>query len=128
MEVSEPVEIHPLDELSKSSLIKNHQNSTDCDISPSCSLYPPIYVHHLSFWIPKKFDKSLMAHIISAAVGGNILRWKTIDEYSSECGKVSQTIELEYFDAERALGPSQAFHLHTILGQSLVNCAGITLR
>ena len=125
MELSEPVEILPIDNLDT--------NSKDGDVNDETtlpvSLYPPQYVHHLSFWISDELSESLLAQIINTSVGKYILNWRTIDLYTSASGRQSQTIEIEYCDTRRALGHTRVLHLHTkVLGLSLVRFAQVQLR
>ena len=125
MELSEPVQILPIDNLDT--------NSKDGDVNDETtlpvSLYPPQYVHHLSFWISDELSDSLLAQIINTSVGKYVLNWRTIDLFTSASGRQSQTIEIEYCDTRRALGHTRVLHLHNkVLGLSLVRCAWVQMR
>ena len=123
MELSEPLEVLPIDNLDTES-----ENVND-DAALPMSLYPPHYVHHLSFWISDELSDSLLAQIINTSVGKYVLNWRTIDLYTSASGRQSQTIEIEYCDTRRALGHTRVLHLHTkVLGLSLVRFAQVQLR
>ena len=126
MELSEPEEVLPIDSLET---LKSENNDVNDDTTLPVSLYPPHYVHHLSFWISDELGDSLLDQIINTSVGKYVLNWRTIDLYTSASGRQSQTIELEYCDTRRALGHSRVLYLHTkVLGLSLVRCAKVQLR
>ena len=101
----------------------------DTNLNLPTSLYPPHYTLHISFWISDELSDILLSKIISESVGKYVLSWRTIDSYTSACGRQSQTVELEYCDKVRALGHTRVLHLQTqVLGLSLVRCAGVELR
>jgi len=125
MELSEPEDILPIDNLET----KTEHNDVDDGRALPLSLYPPHYVHHLSFWISDELSETLLAQIINTCVGAYVLSWRTIDHYTSSSGRQSQTIEIEYCDTRRALGHTRVLHLHNnVLGLSLVRCAGVEMR
>ena len=90
MELSEPVEVLPIDNLDT----KSDNSDANGDPALPVSLYPPHYVHHLSFWISDELSESLLSQIISTSVGKYVLNWRTIDLYTSASGRQSQTIEI----------------------------------
>jgi len=125
-EVSEHEAVYPIDTLGNCEL-----RSSDDEVTSSLptSLYPPHYIHHISFWTSAELSDDHLGKIINCAVGKYVLRWATIDQYTSECGRHSKTLEIEYCDHKRPLGPSRVMFLQReVLGQSLVRCAGVTLR
>eukprot|EP00092_Neocalanus_flemingeri_P020910 GFUD01022653.1.p1 GENE.GFUD01022653.1~~GFUD01022653.1.p1 ORF type:complete len:361 (+),score=81.69 GFUD01022653.1:37-1119(+) len=126
MELSEPIEVLPLENLNS---IKTKILDAKEDSSFPVSLYPPRFIHHLSFWITDELSDKLLSQIISATVGEYVLSWRTVDRYTSGTGRQSQTIEVEYSDLRRSLGHSRAVRLHSqVLGQSLARCAGVECR
>ena len=125
MELSEPVEILPIDNLDT----KSENSDAYDDTALPVSLYPPHHVHHLSFWISDELSESLLDQIINTSVDKYVLNWRTIDLYTSASGRQSQTIEIEYCNSRRALGHTRVLHLHNkVLGLSLVKCAHVQLR
>jgi len=125
LEVSEPEVVVPIEILGNSKSEHSDEENTSLPVS----LYPPHYVHHLSFWTSTQLSDDLLGKIINSSVGKYVLRWITIDKYTSDCGRQGQTLELEYCDPVRAMGPSRVMYIQReVLGQSLVRCAGVTLR
>jgi len=127
LEPSESKGVLPIDDIHIENLkvIDNEEEEASLPIS----LYPPRYIHHLSFWIPNEFNESLLSKIITASVGEFVLSWSTLDRFTSASGRKSQTIEVEYCDLKRPLGHTRVMYLHCkVLGLSLVNCAGVQLR
>ena len=64
MELSEPEEDLPIDNLDT----KSENSDADDDTALPVSLYPPHYVHHLSFWISDELSDSLLAQIINTSI------------------------------------------------------------
>jgi len=123
LEMSAPLEIYPISNLEVS--LETERHSTNLPVS----LYPPRYIHHISFWTPEDFDENRLALAIKASVGQYLLGWKTIDNYTNESGRRSRTIELEYCDNLRAMGPSRAIFLNnTVLRLSLEKCLYLEMR
>lgn len=124
--VSGPEEVAPINNLDN---IKSEILDAEEDPTLPTSLYPPIYTHHCSFWINDELDDTFLDKIIRCSVGKYVLSWKTVDKFISDSGRKSLTIEVDYCDKVRSLGPDRVMFLQRqVLGQSLVRCAGVTLR
>jgi len=93
------------------------------------SLFPPSYVHHLSFWMHEELTKEEVGKVVTLASNDIVKKWEIIDQFIDEQGKRSMTLELEYQSNTYALGPTKAFHFHYhVLGRSLANVYKVELR
>ena len=114
--------------------------SQTADNSPSTSsppswqpLYPPTHTLHLSFWLPghqeRLEDTVLETAMRQTRVAEMVARWEAIGLFRSQEGRHSQTIEVHLCDTSRPLGRARAVKIiRDILGKSLENCAGVSLR
>ena len=114
--------------------------SQTADHSPTTSspprwqpLYPPTHTLHLSFWLSghqeRLEDTVLETAMRQTRVAEMVARWETVGLFRSQEGKHSQTIEVQLSDTSRPLGRARAVMIiHDILGKSLENCAGVSLR
>lgn len=115
--------------------------SQTADNSPSSTssppgwrpLYPPTHTLHLSFWLTgdqeRLEDTFLETAMRQTRVAEMMVRWETVGLFRSQEGRQSQTIEVQLCDTSRPLGRSRAVKiLRDVLGKSLENCAGVSLR
>lgn len=99
------------------------------------SLYPPVHIHHLSFWLPGStshcLDERLIEDVIEQTEAKDVVtRMKTVELYKDvQKGVTSQTLELEFCDTHYPLGHTRALHLLIdIIGKSLENTCSVKLR
>ena len=126
----EPREFHSISELSEDAASPPVCGGGGSDLQP---LYPPRHTHHLSFWLPgqevKLEDSLLEAVVRQTRLVEILLSWRTLELFTSQDGRHSQTLQLEFCDTSRPLGHSRTLHLLVnILGKSLEACAGVLLR
>ena len=99
---------------------------------PVKSLYPPLYTHHLSFWVPKasSFSHEKFALLLRRIAGGLIRHLMLIDRF--ECPithRHSVCYEIVYQSLLTALSPDKVWQLHlNVIGGFLKDQLGVEIR
>ncbi|KAM9370006.1 ferredoxin-fold anticodon-binding domain-containing protein 1 [Phaethornis superciliosus] len=95
------------------------------------SLYPPSYVHDVSFWIPdgEQFDE-VAFHTIARQVSGEmVVAIQLIDSFQkSETGQKSLCYRLTFRSCDRALSRQEAAEMQLLFRKEINHRLGVTLR
>ena len=98
------------------------------------SLYPPVHVHHLSFWLPDTMDQltddQVGLVLDRTGVRSVMVSWRVLEHHTDlVTGRHSQTLELVFSDTTCPLGHTRALHLLiNIVGRTLENCYHVIRR
>lgn len=99
------------------------------------SLYPPHYVHDLSFWCTKgKFDEDMLKSVVQRVAGEYARNVQCVDEYipdpstSPASSRVGYCYRLTYCSSWDALSRSAAGRLQLLLRQAVQQEMGVELR
>ena len=97
---------------------------------PALSLYPPVYTHHLSFWIQPTFSLQTFACALRQVGGPLIKLFELIDEFvCHQTGRRSLCYAITYQCLTGSLSPDQVWHLHlNVIGQSLEEHLSVKIR
>ncbi|XP_008490643.2 ferredoxin-fold anticodon-binding domain-containing protein 1 [Calypte anna] len=97
----------------------------------SFSLYPPPYIHDVSFWIPdgERFDE-VAFHTIARQVSGEmVVAIQLIDSFQkSETGQKSLCYRLTYQSCDRALSRQEVAEMQLLFRKEIKHSLGVTLR
>ncbi|XP_072011847.1 ferredoxin-fold anticodon-binding domain-containing protein 1 [Engystomops pustulosus] len=95
------------------------------------SLYPPYYIHDISFWIDGDsiFD-DVEFHTIALQISkGNIVNIQLLDQYeNAETGKTGLCYRMTYQSCDRALSYRSALEMQLLLRDELQRSLQVTLR
>ncbi|KFU89426.1 Ferredoxin-fold anticodon-binding domain-containing protein 1, partial [Chaetura pelagica] len=97
----------------------------------SFSLYPPSYVHDVSFWLPdgERFDE-VAFHTIARQVSGEmVVSIQLIDSFQrAETGLKSLCYRLTFQSCDRALSRQEVAQMQERFRKEIAQCLGVTLR
>ncbi|KAM6238303.1 ferredoxin-fold anticodon-binding domain-containing protein 1 [Porphyrio hochstetteri] len=97
----------------------------------SFSLYPPSYVHDVSFWVPdgEQFDE-LAFHTIARWVSGEtVISIQLIDSFQhSETGRKSLCYRLTFQSCDKALSRQHVAEMQLLFRKEINKHLGVTLR
>ncbi|NXT84613.1 FDXA1 protein, partial [Zapornia atra] len=97
----------------------------------SFSLYPPSYVHDVSFWVPdgEQFDE-LAFHTIARWVSGEtVISIQLIDSFQqSETGRKSLCYRLTFQSCDKALSRQNVAEMQLLFRKEINKHLGVTLR
>ncbi|NXL31972.1 FDXA1 protein, partial [Glaucidium brasilianum] len=97
----------------------------------SFSLYPPSYVHDVSFWIPdgEKFDE-VAFHTIARQVSGEmVISLPLIDSFQQpETRRKSLCYRLTFQSCDKALSRREVAEMQLLFRKEINQCLGVTLR
>ncbi|XP_056397857.1 ferredoxin-fold anticodon-binding domain-containing protein 1 isoform X3 [Hyla sarda] len=97
----------------------------------SFSLYPPYYIHDVSFWVKGHtvFDDVEFHTIALRMSKGNIVNIQLLDQYENvETGNIGLCYRLIYQSCDRALSYKSALGMQLKLRDELHRCLQVTLR
>ncbi|XP_075029006.1 ferredoxin-fold anticodon-binding domain-containing protein 1 isoform X4 [Calonectris borealis] len=97
----------------------------------SFSLYPPSYVHDVSFWVPdgEQFDE-VAFHTIARQVSGEmVVSIQLIDSFQqSETGRKSLCYRLTFQSCDKALSRQAVAEMQLLFRKEINQCLRVTLR
>ncbi|XP_076214619.1 ferredoxin-fold anticodon-binding domain-containing protein 1 isoform X2 [Aptenodytes patagonicus] len=97
----------------------------------SFSLYPPSYVHDISFWVPdgEQFDE-VAFHTIARRVSGEmVVSIQLIDCFQqSETGRKSLCYRLTFQSCDKALSCREVAEMQLLFRKEINQCLRVTLR
>ncbi|NXC78605.1 FDXA1 protein, partial [Anhinga anhinga] len=97
----------------------------------SFSLYPPSYVHDVSFWVPdgEQFDE-VAFHTIARRVSGEmVISIQLIDSFQqTETGRKSLCYRLTFQSCDKALSRQEVAEMQLLFRKEINQCLGVTLR
>ncbi|NXP82667.1 FDXA1 protein, partial [Ramphastos sulfuratus] len=95
------------------------------------SLYPPSYVHDVSFWVPdgEQFDE-VAFHTIARQVSGEMVTSiQLLDSFQQpETGRKSLCYRLTFQSCDKALSCQEAAEMQLLLREEIKQCLAVTLR
>ncbi|NXW94699.1 FDXA1 protein, partial [Alopecoenas beccarii] len=95
------------------------------------SLYPPSYVHDVSFWVPdgQQFDE-IAFHTIARQVSGEmVVSIQLIDSFQQpETGRKSLCYRLTFQSCDKALSPQEAAEMQLLFRKEIKKRLYVTLR
>ncbi|GFU44380.1 ferredoxin-fold anticodon-binding domain-containing protein 1 [Nephila pilipes] len=95
----------------------------------SISLYPPSYVHDVSFWINENFQEKYLFTLAWNVVGALVKNISLIDVYrAGSIIKESRCYRFEYQSFNRVLTKENALKLHMCLRNAMENILKVQLR
>ncbi|NXA38954.1 FDXA1 protein, partial [Eudromia elegans] len=97
----------------------------------SFSLYPPSYVHDISFWVPEREGFNELAfHTIARQVSREtIVSIQLIDSFQhSETARKSLCYRLTYQSCDRALSCKEVSEMQLLFRKKIQRCLHVTLR
>lgn len=97
----------------------------------SFSLYPPYYIHDVSFWVEgdSVFDDVEFHTITLRMSKGNIVDIQLLDQYENvQTGKTGLCYRLKYQSCDRALSYRSALAMQLLLRDELHRCLHVILR
>ncbi|KAL4608662.1 ferredoxin-fold anticodon-binding domain-containing protein 1 [Arapaima gigas] len=96
----------------------------------SFSLYPPVYMHDVSFWVePEGFDELAFHSLVRRVSAGTVKEVVLVDRFRHpHMGHASLCYRLSYQSPDRALSHSQASSMQLQLRRLLPGELGVTLR
>ncbi|XP_044134411.1 ferredoxin-fold anticodon-binding domain-containing protein 1 [Bufo gargarizans] len=103
------------------------------DLKPfqSFSLYPPYYIHDVSFWVDGNsvFDHVQFHTIALRMSKGNIVDVQLLDRYENvETGRTGLCYRMKYQSCDRALGYRSALTMQLLLREELQRSLRVTVR
>ncbi|XP_042329993.1 ferredoxin-fold anticodon-binding domain-containing protein 1 [Sceloporus undulatus] len=97
----------------------------------SFSLYPPSYLHDVSFWVPKSREfNEIQLHTIARHVSGEtVVSVHLLDSFLNlDTGQTSRCYRVIYQSCDKALTGKQAAAMQMKLRREIQNCLHVTLR
>ncbi|XP_055675386.1 ferredoxin-fold anticodon-binding domain-containing protein 1 [Falco peregrinus] len=97
----------------------------------SFSLYPPSYVHDVSFWVPdgEEFDEIAFHTIARRVSGETVISIQLIDSYQqSETGRKSLCYRLTYQSCDKALSRQEVAEMQLLFRKEISQRLRVTLR
>ncbi|NXK11631.1 FDXA1 protein, partial [Herpetotheres cachinnans] len=97
----------------------------------SFSLYPPSYVHDVSFWVPdgEEFDEVAFHTIARHVSGETVVSIQLIDSFQqSETRRKSLCYRLTYQSCDKALSRQEVAEMQLLFRKEINQCLRVTLR
>ncbi|NWX89084.1 FDXA1 protein, partial [Nothoprocta pentlandii] len=97
----------------------------------SFSLYPPSYVHDVSFWVPERerFDEVTFHTIARQVSCETVVSIQLIDSFQhSETARKSLCYRLTYQSCDKALSCQEAAEMQLLFRKEIQRCLRVTLR
>ncbi|NXT18805.1 FDXA1 protein, partial [Syrrhaptes paradoxus] len=97
----------------------------------SFSLYPPSYVHDVSFWVPdgEQFDEVAFHTIAREVSGETVISLQLVDSFQQpETGRKSLCYRLTFQSCDKALSRQKVAEMQLLLRQEISQRLHVTLR
>ncbi|NXX80845.1 FDXA1 protein, partial [Urocolius indicus] len=97
----------------------------------SFSLYPPSYVHDVSFWVPdgEQFEEIAFHTIARQVSGETVVSIQLIDSFQqAESGRKSLCYRLTFQSCDKALSCQEATEMQLLFRKEINQLLGVTLR
>ncbi|NXD85043.1 FDXA1 protein, partial [Halcyon senegalensis] len=97
----------------------------------SFSLYPPSYVHDVSFWVPdgEQLDEVAFHTIARQVSGETVISIQLIDSFQQpETGRKSLCYRLTFQSCDRALSCQEVAEMQLLFRKEINQCLGVILR